>query len=196
MPEGYWSWWLSGAALAGLMLLHWLVMGRTLSVSGRYTALVTWWRERRQGSAPDREALLAAMRRATVEAFGEAAAAESEPRPESERRPTPESASTHLVFLVAVGVGGLLSALTRGGEPWTPTLRGGLFTETFPGDPLLAGLVLLLGGALVGAGTRMAGGCTSGHGLNGLSRLQPGSAAATAAFFGAGVVVSLLLGLL
>jgi uncharacterized membrane protein YedE/YeeE len=51
-------------------------------------------------------------------------------------------------------------------------------------------------GVLVGFGTRMASGCTSGHGLCGVSRLQPGSLLATAAFFGAGIVVSFLLGAL
>jgi hypothetical protein len=54
--------------------------------------------------------------------------------------------------------------------------------------------MLLAGGALVGFGTRMAGGCTSGHGMCGVSRFQKGSLLATAAFFGTGVVTSLLLG--
>ena len=53
--------------------------------------------------------------------------------------------------------------------------------------------VLLLGGVLIGWGTRMSGGCTSGHGLCGVSRAQPGSLVATCAFFGTGIVVSLLL---
>jgi hypothetical protein len=43
-------------------------------------------------------------------------------------------------------------------------------------------------------GTRLAGGCTSGHGLSGISRLQPGSAVAIAAAFAGGIVTTLLLG--
>jgi len=192
--SGYWSWWLSGAALATLMLLHWVLLRRTMSVSGRYTSLVGWWRQRRAGAAPDREALLAAMRQATLDAFGEATATDSAANPAQERaQPAPESTSNHLIFLGSVLVGGLLSALTRGDHGVVPALRGPGFAALFPSDPLRAGLLLLLGGALVGFGTRMAGGCTSGHGLNGMSRLQPGSAAATAAFFGAGVAVSLLM---
>jgi uncharacterized membrane protein YedE/YeeE len=45
---------------------------------------------------------------------------------------------------------------------------------------------LVLAGLLVGAGTRWASGCTSGHGVCGLSRLSPRSLAATLAFMGAG----------
>ena len=39
----------------------------------------------------------------------------------------------------------------------------------------------------------MAAGCTTGHGLCGVSRFQKGSLAATAAFFGSAVVTSFLL---
>ena len=48
--------------------------------------------------------------------------------------------------------------------------------------------VLLLAGLLVGAGTRYGSGCTSGHGVCGLSRLSPRSLAATVAFMLAGIV--------
>jgi uncharacterized membrane protein YedE/YeeE len=47
---------------------------------------------------------------------------------------------------------------------------------------------LLLAGLLVGVGTRYGGGCTSGHGVCGLSRLSPRSLAATTAFMAAGFV--------
>lgn len=45
---------------------------------------------------------------------------------------------------------------------------------------------LIIAGLLVGIGTRYAAGCTSGHGVCGLSRLSPRSFAATATFMGAG----------
>lgn len=47
---------------------------------------------------------------------------------------------------------------------------------------------LVLAGLLVGVGTRYGSGCTSGHGVCGLSRLSPRSLAATIAFMGAGFV--------
>jgi len=45
---------------------------------------------------------------------------------------------------------------------------------------------LIAAGLLVGVGTRYAGGCTSGHGVCGLSRLSPRSLVATLAFMAAG----------
>ncbi len=46
--------------------------------------------------------------------------------------------------------------------------------------------VLIAAGILVGIGTRIAGGCTSGHGVCGLARLSPRSLVATLAFMAAG----------
>ena len=46
--------------------------------------------------------------------------------------------------------------------------------------------LLVLAGLLVGMGTRYGSGCTSGHGVCGLSRLSPRSMVATAAFMAAG----------
>jgi uncharacterized membrane protein YedE/YeeE len=72
---------------------------------------------------------------------------------------------------------------------WDP---GAAFASTLGEGP--AGLAaLFVGGLLVGLGTRMAGGCTSGHGLVGCARLQPGSLVSTACFFGVGIVVSMAL---
>jgi uncharacterized protein len=47
---------------------------------------------------------------------------------------------------------------------------------------------LIIAGLLVGLGTRYGAGCTSGHGVCGLSRLSPRSLAATVAFMAAGFV--------
>ncbi|MBW8294459.1 YeeE/YedE thiosulfate transporter family protein [Sphingopyxis sp.] len=54
---------------------------------------------------------------------------------------------------------------------------------SFPASPL----PLVIGGLLVGFGTRMGSGCTSGHGVCGLSRLSRRSLAATAMFMGSGL---------
>jgi uncharacterized membrane protein YedE/YeeE len=43
--------------------------------------------------------------------------------------------------------------------------------------------ILVIGGLLVGVGTRLGSGCTSGHGVCGLARLSPRSLAATLTFF-------------
>jgi len=54
-------------------------------------------------------------------------------------------------------------------------------------------LVLVVGGFLVGFGTRYAGGCTSGHAISGLSNLQLPSLIAVIGFFIGGLVMTHLL---
>ncbi len=48
---------------------------------------------------------------------------------------------------------------------------------------------LIAAGLLVGVGTRYGGGCTSGHGVCGLSRLSPRSLVATLAFMASGMAI-------
>jgi len=50
--------------------------------------------------------------------------------------------------------------------------------------------LLLLAGLLVGFGTRLGSGCTSGHGVCGLARLSPRSALATLTFLSVGMLVA------
>jgi hypothetical protein len=52
---------------------------------------------------------------------------------------------------------------------------------------------LIVAGLLVGVGTRYGSGCTSGHGVCGLSRLSPRSLVATACFMGAGFATVLVI---
>ena len=59
------------------------------------------------------------------------------------------------------------------------------------GDTVAAALIAA--GVLVGVGTRYGAGCTSGHGVCGLSRLSPRSLVATLAFMGAGFVTVFVL---
>lgn len=53
---------------------------------------------------------------------------------------------------------------------------------------------LLVGGLLVGIGTRLGSGCTSGHGVCGLARRSPRSLVATLTFLSVGMVVATALG--
>ncbi|PKH68476.1 YeeE/YedE family protein [Flavobacterium sp. ALD4] len=54
-------------------------------------------------------------------------------------------------------------------------------------------LLLLIGGILIGFGTRYAGGCTSGHAISGLSNLQIPSLKAVIGFFIGGLIMSYFL---
>jgi hypothetical protein len=164
-----------------------LTTGLTLGVSGLYARLLSF-RSEREATAKT-EALRAALRKATMERFGDQAVADEAARTTPHTAP-PLSAALGATFVVCLFLGGLLSHWLSGGG-----LALGLGREfaSVVGSGWVAASALLGGGFLVGFGTRMSGGCTSGHGLNGCAQLQPASLVATAAFFGAAVVVSLLL---
>jgi len=98
------------------------------------------------------------------------------------------------------GISGILGGLLRPvGKDigWRVAFLGGLVAS-----PLLMALaaplpaarvaadypLLIAAGLLVGIGTRYGSGCTSGHGVCGLSRRSPRSLAATLAFMAAGVL--------
>lgn len=53
--------------------------------------------------------------------------------------------------------------------------------------------LLIVAGLLVGMGTRLGNGCTSGHGICGLARFSPRSLMAVLTFMAAGVLVATLL---
>ncbi|WP_138513287.1 YeeE/YedE family protein [Rhodoferax bucti] len=94
-------------------------------------------------------------------------------------------------------VGGLL--MPRGGDAaWRLAFVLGLVIApavyALVGGPVPATVdagwaTLIVAGLLVGVGTRYGAGCTSGHGVCGLSRLSPRSLVATLSFMGAGFAV-------
>ena len=103
------------------------------------------------------------------------------------------------------GISGVLGGLlkpTRGDIGWRVAFIGGLVSASLvyglfaalPAVQIDASYVaLVVAGLLVGVGTRYGAGCTSGHGVCGLSRLSPRSLVATLAFMGAGFVTVFVL---
>ena len=98
-------------------------------------------------------------------------------------------------------IGGLLTP-RRGETAWRIAFVAGLFAAplamaVFGANPVPridAGFgMLVAAGLLVGIGTSYGSGCTSGHGVCGLSRLSPRSLAATAAFMLVGIVTVFLV---
>ena len=98
------------------------------------------------------------------------------------------------------GVSGLLARTMGLAREGAPHGLAAAFTVGLPlGAVLMAALIpvpsrfpasvglVVFAGLLVGFGTRLGSGCTSGHGVCGLSRLSPRSIAATASFMAAGV---------
>jgi uncharacterized protein len=98
------------------------------------------------------------------------------------------------------GISGIVGGLLKPGGPdtsWRLAFLGGLlvapllwrlFAALPEAQPVAGGGMLVVAGLLVGVGTRYGSGCTSGHGVCGLSRLSPRSLVATLAFMGAGFV--------
>ncbi|MFN7606713.1 MAG: YeeE/YedE family protein [Hyphomonadaceae bacterium] len=98
------------------------------------------------------------------------------------------------------GVSGLVAAATGIAESGPPWWQAAMFVIGMPlGAWLISGFVrpvdinvtsslplLIAGGLLVGIGTRLGNGCTSGHGVCGIAGLSPRSLAATATFMAAG----------
>lgn len=93
-------------------------------------------------------------------------------------------------------IGGLIKPKT-GDVHWRLTFMLGLiaapiiwqFVTPLPSIQIDANnTILVVAGLITGIGTRYGAGCTSGHGICGLSRLSPRSIIATLAFMGAGFV--------
>ncbi len=197
-----WPFWLGSVAFAAIVLGYWKLLGHPMGASGSYARVADAASDREQAkrelALSDEAALEAALRAATEAEFGPDALPPASGRGGfGGAAPASDGAallpwSAHLVFLAMMVVGGFLATFLRGGG-WKLTFDLGAAHARFFGHGVAAGLLLLVAGAFIGFGTRMAGGCSSGHGLSGCARLQPGSLVGTAAFFGAAVGISLLL---
>jgi len=96
------------------------------------------------------------------------------------------------------GILGCVFTLTAGDRVWRLMFLSGmliagftyqlLLPGSFSGRPDFPTYLLLIGGFIVGFGTRMGGGCTSGHGVCGIGRLSKRSLVATVVFMGAGII--------
>jgi uncharacterized membrane protein YedE/YeeE len=96
-----------------------------------------------------------------------------------------------LPFLGGLVLGGFLSALAGGG--WAPIWDLGMLDEAAALGPGAKLAWMFGGGLLIGFGTRMAGGCTSGHGIFGIANLERASLESTVSFVAAGMLTSNLI---
>ena len=88
----------------------------------------------------------------------------------------------NLVFIAGIALGSFIAVNYFSSEP----------IDFLPASFYSVGgaVRLLLGGVLVGFGTRYAGGCTSGHAITGISNLNVPSVIATVFFFVGGLIVT------
>jgi len=95
-------------------------------------------------------------------------------------------------------IGGLLPPKAADDRSWriafvlgliaAPLLLGALTGDRHIGPPTVGVPVLIAAGLLVGIGTTLGGGCTSGHGICGIARISPRSLVATVVFVIAGML--------
>lgn len=103
----------------------------------------------------------------------------------------PPRVGWEFVFVMTAVAGGALAALT-GGEftnEWLPPM----WKERFGDSILLRAAVAFGGGILMAFGARLAGGCTSGHGISGTLQLNVASWIAVICFFIGGIAVAIPL---
>lgn len=96
-----------------------------------------------------------------------------------------------LPLLGGLFLGGVLSAVLGGG--WSPTWDLGRFDTVIGGGPAAKVVWMFVGGLFIGFGTRLGGGCTSGHGIFGLANLEIPSLVTTVSFMLGGIVVTQLI---
>lgn len=113
-----------------------------------------------------------------------------------------------ILYLILTGrIAGISGILGRLAEGANPLMNGAfvaglvlgplvyrLMTGSFPAMTITASIPLVIvAGLLVGIGSRMGSGCTSGHGVLGLARLSPRSIVAVITFLTTGVITVTLL---
>lgn len=101
------------------------------------------------------------------------------------------SNSWRLPLLAGLLIGGFISALLGGG--WSPFWDMGIFDSEVGWGPAGKVVWMFAGGVLIGFGTRLGGGCTSGHGIFGLSNLELPSLITTVSFMVGGIITTNLI---
>jgi uncharacterized membrane protein YedE/YeeE len=94
-------------------------------------------------------------------------------------------------FLLGLVLGGVLSAVLSGG--WAPIWDLGMLDAGLGLGRAGKLAWMFTGGLLIGFGTRLANGCTSGHGIFGMANLEAASVASTISFMAAGMLTTNLL---
>lgn len=210
--NNYWPWWAGAIGLALVTINYTLSTDRSLGVSAAWDRVLHWRSERQferlDAQFADDRALVEVFAAATAEQFGISPAAPA--ADDDAQTPGPDAGSsadaettaaapvrpaplvTQAALLLSIFIGGWVAAVTTGRFQLRFDMGDG-FRQIVTDNPTTMISLLFAGGVLVGFGTRLAGGCSSGHGLSGCGRLRPVSILATAIFFGTAVLMSFLL---
>ena len=155
--------------LNNLEALHWAFAGGAI---GLCTLGMLYFMKRRLGVSTGLESLCALAISA----------------PYFQRPALIRSSGRRIALLVGLALGGSTSALLSGGVSvtWDVGAYGAALALSEGGTLLW----MFVGGLFIGFGTRLAGGCTSGHGIFGVSNMERSGFIATISFMAAGIVTS------
>ena len=158
--------------LHGLTPIHWAVAGTGI-------ALITL------------ALLFLANRRLGISSSFEDICSLALPLPYFRRKSIVNGRPWRMPFVAGLLLGGFLSAVLGGG--WSPTMALGMF-DTRIGLGTAGKLVwMFAGGLFIGFGTRLGNGCTSGHGIFGMSNLELSSFITTLSFMAGGILTTNLI---
>jgi uncharacterized membrane protein YedE/YeeE len=175
----FWPWWVGGLAIGALATLYPLLSGRLLGVSSLYAAIF----EKRSKDQPSLAELEAALLAETEAEFGPQAHVAQPSRTERGLgRLRSEAERFRPLFLIGMVLGAALVTLATGRFQFSLSL-GKSFDLRYGSFGVLPVAVLFVSGILIGVGTRVAGGCTSGHGISGVARGERGSWLTTLVFW-------------
>lgn len=163
-PGPAWSPYLVGAAIGVLSWLTFYVSGKPIGASSFYAHVAGFLGRL---AAPRRTASLAYF------------------------KDNPPRVGWEFVFVVSIVLGSAIASVT-GGEftnEWLPPMWVARFGDSIA----LRASVAFAGGLLMAFGARLAGGCTSGHGISGTLQLSVGSWIAVICFFIGGIAVAIPL---
>ncbi len=163
-PGSAWSPYLVGAAIGVLSWLTFFVSNETIGASSFYAKLAGFLGKR-----------IAPRHTASLTYF----------------KDNPPRVGWGFVFVAAAIVGGAIAALTGGefANEWLPPIWEARFGDSVA----LRAAIAFPGGMLMAFGARLAGGCTSGHGISGTLQLNLASWITVICIFIGGVVVALPL---
>lgn len=208
----YWSWWEGALALGFFAIFFSLLTGKSLGVSGSWLSIArrkddAILKESAKVLEGDQDQVKNDLMAMTMAEFGDDALLGAPQRREGEANAESKSVTgpkskqdftpwtVHAVFLASMFLGSYIAIMTTTGEFSVSVELSALHAKIFENQGE-AWLALLIGGMMVGFGTQMAGGCTSGHGISGCSQLVPASLLSTVVFFGSATALTFLMNMM